>query len=369
MTEGFDPARGGPGVERPAAHLGWQLRDQARACEALSSPLYARLLRAAAEDVAAGGPVWQVLRGHVGPGRSRALALRLMAAVHRLVLAGRARALAAHYPTAGGRADDPDAAAAAFLAAVDDHAGELADAVARPCQTNEVGRAAPVAGAVLWLAGRWGQPPLRLLEVGCAGGLQLRLDRFAYGDAAHRWGPRDSPVDLVGWWAEPPPWPLPAKLAVVERRGADRHPIDPRTDEGRLALASSVWADQPARLERLQAALRLAAAEPAVVEQADAVDWAQRMLARLPAGVGTVLWHTVLWEYLTASERDGLAEAVHHAGQRASERAPLAWVRLEPATSLRAHALTVTTWPGGRERLLARSRAHGQDVTWHDPAT
>src|SRR5262245_28914306 len=81
------------------------LRDQASYCAAMGSPLYAHLLEHAAEDAATGGPVFALVEPFDAPNlRADALALRLMAAVHRLVLSGAAPRLAAHYPTAGGRA-------------------------------------------------------------------------------------------------------------------------------------------------------------------------------------------------------------------------------------------------------------------------
>src|SRR5687767_8340121 len=65
-----------------------QLVQQADYCNASGSPLYGRLLAAAADDCLAGGPTWQVLEGVASPTIDDAIPLRLMAAVHRLVLQG-----------------------------------------------------------------------------------------------------------------------------------------------------------------------------------------------------------------------------------------------------------------------------------------
>jgi hypothetical protein len=83
-----------------------RLRRQARACHALGSPLYSYLLERSADDAEAGGPAWSVLEGHESDPPGSALALRLMGAVHRLVLEGRAPSLAMHYPSAGGEPRD-----------------------------------------------------------------------------------------------------------------------------------------------------------------------------------------------------------------------------------------------------------------------
>jgi len=71
------------------------LRWQAAFCHRMGSPLYGRLLDRAAEDVEAGGPVWELLESHEEEDPSQALALRFMAAVHRIVLEGREPGLAA----------------------------------------------------------------------------------------------------------------------------------------------------------------------------------------------------------------------------------------------------------------------------------
>jgi len=64
----------------------WHLDAQAAACAHLGSPLYAELLRRAADDVRADGPTWDVLAAHASRDPGDAMGLRLMAAVHRLVL-------------------------------------------------------------------------------------------------------------------------------------------------------------------------------------------------------------------------------------------------------------------------------------------
>ena len=61
---------------------GW-LRFQARGCAALGSPFYGSLLDSATADLEAGGPVWDVLGELEGESEWSALALRLMAAMHR----------------------------------------------------------------------------------------------------------------------------------------------------------------------------------------------------------------------------------------------------------------------------------------------
>jgi len=336
------------------------LRDQARYCAAMGSPLYADLLERAADDAAAGGPVFALVEPFDAPNlRADALALRLMAAVHRLVLSGETPKLAAHYPTAGGRAG-VDGAWEAFRELVGERRECLQPLVALPCQTNEVGRCAALAFGFLELVERH-RLPLRLLEVGSSAGLNLRLDQFHYGGGGVGFGPADSPVNLAGLWLEAPPH-LPERLDVVERRGCDLRPIDIATPEGRLQLEASLWADQVARLARLRGAFELAARIPATVERASVDEWLPRMLAEPRRGATTVVFHSIVYEYFPEPVRLAFHRALEDAGERATSDAPLAWLRFEATPATRGYGTTLTTWPGGDERVVATAGAHGADV-------
>jgi hypothetical protein len=327
----------------------------------MGSPLYATILDRAAADAAARGPVWAVLAGYVDDDlrdrRASALALRFMGAVHRMVLSGEAPQLARHFPSAGGDGD-AEAAWSAFATLLTSHGERVTELVALPCQTNEVGRAAGLAVGFLAVAARH-RLPLRLLEVGASAGLNLRWDCFRY----EGWGDPSSPVDLRGLWDEPPPH-LGVSVEVVERSGCDRRPVDPTSPDGRLTLSASLWADQLERFTRLQGAFEVAATVPATVDSAEADEWSAARLAAPTPGVLTILYHSVMEEYLGPDARARLRATVADAGGRAGDNAPLAWVRLEPVSELRRHGVTVTTWPGGEERLVATCGAHGQGTRY-----
>ena len=47
--------------------------------------------------------------------------------------------------------------------------------------------------------------------------------------------------------------------------------------------------------------------------------------------------------------------------------APLAWLRMEPGWVEGRADVTLTTWPGGRERLIALTGFHGVPVEWSGP--
>jgi hypothetical protein len=134
--------------------------------------LYASLLRSAAGELNSEGAAWGVLSGFEKEDAHAALALRLMGAVHRLVLMGGLPGLALRYPSAGG---DGDARAAwpVFRKALADKQSEIRDLLPRGCQTNEVGRSAALLGGFLEVAHRTGKR-LRVLEFGASAGFNLR---------------------------------------------------------------------------------------------------------------------------------------------------------------------------------------------------
>ena len=114
------------------------------------------------------------------------LALRLMGAVHRLVLAGAAPALAAQFPSAGG--EPLRALAGLHRDGRGPRAASCANWSTDPVQTNETARCTALLGGFLEVARLTGLP-LRLLEVGASAGLNLRFDRYRYELGERTWGP------------------------------------------------------------------------------------------------------------------------------------------------------------------------------------
>ena len=335
--------------------LAARLRRQADWCGESQEPLYAALLVRAAEDVEAGGPSWQLLRPHAAKPGSAAVALRFLAGVRRLVLEERLPDLARAYAAGDGPAAWP-----LFRAALVQHQEELRESVARPCQTNEVGRSAALLGGFLELAQAW-RLPLRLLEVGASAGLNLRWDRYRYEAGASAWGDPASPVCLDRLFVAPPPF-QPRQVRVTERSGCDLRPIDPATEEGALTLASFVWPSNPRRLELLRGALQVARGVPVEVERADAATWLERKLARPVKGSVTVVFHSVFVQYLPRAARERIERTLLRAGRAAGIDAPLAWLRLEPGST--TFEVRLTSWPGGGQRLVATCGSHGQAVRW-----
>lgn len=344
------------------------LQTQARSCRSLGSPMYGSLLEAmAAEAANPDGAVRTVLAGHEDDPGPSALALRLLGSLHRLVLTGRAAPLESFYPSVGGTWDEQHGAAAvlAYLAA---HPQQVREWLDRPPQTNEVGRSAALMGALLHLQDP-ARLPIRLFEIGSSGGLNLLLDSFTFVDSAGtRYGARDSAVIIEPAWHASDtcrPWP---GLRVVHSEGCDIHPVPSGTPEGALVLRSYVWPDQPVRLQRLEGALQIAAERQPVVRQASAGDFVASISPEECAL--TVLWHSVMWQYLDAAEQQRVTGLLEQLGAEASDHAPVAHIRLEPSrrTSQGPHEFLVqcTTWPGGQVQVLGTAHPHGTPVTWED---
>jgi hypothetical protein len=332
------------------------MRLQAEACARLGSPLYADLLGHIAADVEGRGPGWEILRGHEDDPGGSALALRLMGAVNRLVLAGEESELGRLYR-------DPDRgegeAWREFRAVLERNRERLRDLVSRPVQTNEVGRCAALLPGFLAVAEATGLP-LRLLEVGSSAGLNLRWDRYRYVSERVCWGPPDSPLAIPFELEGDGAFPAVDQVVIAERRGCDAAPIDPTKGQGEIDLLAYVWPDQPERIERVRAALAVASGREIEVEEAGAAAWVERMLRQPSPDRATVLFHSIVAQYLSEEELTGFHRLIEEAGERATTAAPLAWLRMEPAGE-RA-AVRLATWPGGEDRLLARAGYHGTPV-------
>ncbi len=331
--------------------------------------MYAELLALLADDIEAGGPCADVLADHADAPGPSGTALRLLGSVHRLVLERRAGALAAYYPSVGGTWQ-VEGGWTAFRDLLADEPDAVREWLDRPPQTNEVGRAAALMGGLLAVTAALGDLPVRLVEIGSSGGLNLLADRFRYVTLGGRSvGPVDSPVVLRDAWdGDVPleaPWPR-----VVERTGSDVMPLDATSTEGRLALTAYVWADQTERHERLRGALALAARHPPAVRRLGAAAAVDDV--RLVDGSVTVVWHSVMWQYLGADEQDHVRRRIDELGATATVSSPFAHLFLEPTrrTPGAEHEFLVVleTWPGGTREVLATSRGHGLPTVWEQAA-
>jgi hypothetical protein len=163
--------------------------------------------------------------------------------------------------------------------------------------------------------------------------------------------------------------PLDVDASIASRAGCDRDPIDAADPDEALTLLSYIWPDQAERLRVIRAALEVAQTTPVDLVQATIEEWLPRRLAHAQPGVATVVYHSIVWQYLPDDTRELVLGTLDEAAGRASEDAPLAYLRLEPSPETYFPAqLKLTTWPGDDTArggtLLGTSGFHLGPVTW-----
>jgi len=340
---------------------------QARFCGEFGSPFTAQLLARAAEDIENRSIVARLTEGWPGNPRVDAVSLRFAGALHAAVLTARDNRLAAEYPQARGdwSMDRIWPLAREFLVR---DAAWVREFMTSPPQTNETARSTGLACGVLWLAERSPQP-FHMLELGASAGLNLSWDLFAYAHPpwgrARISGPR-MPTEISG---AAPPW---RAIEIAARAACDQNPLDAGKPEDQLRLRAYVWADQTARLERLNAALSVAQRAGVTVDRADAAAWVRARLAgELPEGT-TVVYHSVFLQYPPREAREAIVAAIEEAGLGATGARRLAWISFEPESIVggphgsKRYVLKAVTWENGRrsDATLAEVDPHGRHMIW-----
>jgi hypothetical protein len=350
--------RPGNWVRASAADVRAAFAEQAGWCRGLGSPLTAMVCDLLAEREWPEGEVARRLISWPGDPRPSgdAVPLRLCGGLNAGVRGGSLPALATCYP--------PN---------VLPHAERLGDAIDeamvspglaewldRPPQTNEVGRSNALFAGVLAFARRF-PLPVALFELGASAGLNLRMDRFGYDLGGLQAGDPSSPLQLKPEWTGPPP--PEAKIDVIGRHGVDLTPLDPLSDGDRLL--AFVWADQAQRIAQLEAALKVAEAQPVTIDTDDAASWIEVKLAEAqPEGTSRLVYHSIAFQYFPPASQQRVASAIERAGERATERAPIGWLRFERTPDEQDPTLRLKCWPGGEDRLLATCHPHGACINW-----
>jgi hypothetical protein len=346
--------------DRILAHF----REQSAFCAGYGSPFTAQLIASMADDLAARGPVADLVGRWPTNPRKDALSLRVAGALHHATLIGADPALAASYPAARAdwSMDEVWPRARAFLARERE---AVAQFIRSAPQTNETRRSIALLAGFLAFAHEH-PGPIETLEIGASAGLNLHWDRFAYRTASWSWG-GDSPVAIDAEWKGAPP-PLAVRIDVRRRAASDLSPLDISDPAERLRLRSYVWADQPDRLARFDGAVALARDAGVRVERADAAEWLAARLPQRARDAATVVYHSIFLQYPPRETRAAIAAAIESAGAQATRAAPLAWLRLEPETVLGGPLestrmlLDLTIWPGGERRILAATDGHVRSV-------
>ena len=335
------------------------LARQANSCRDLGSPQYGDLLDALAVDTDQGGSVGRLLAARPERPVHDALPLRLLGAVHRIALRGEAPVLAARYQSCGG--DGSPIPLDDFVAVVEAHRAEIDGELGRQVQTNEVGRSVVPLSLVHWLT-TLGVERVHWIEIGASAGLNLNFEKYGADTARGTLGDPSSSLRFdASWFAAPPP--IVSRPVVCERlSGVDVSPLDVHDEDDRRRLLSFVWPDQVARFERLRAALTIARSSDVVVQRGSADEFLAERLLDDPSSP-RVVFHSIVWQYLSAEVRNGVRDAI--AVARASRSAPVVWARMEPSGPVAD--VRVTVYDGRAEpaeRRLAEVGYHGQGLHW-----
>ena len=322
--------------------------------------MYEGLFAGLADDYEQGGVVRNFLHGASKRPVHDALPLRLVGALHRIVLGGQADTLARHYPSAGG--SPGPGLVGDFTLAMSEHENEVRAALREQVQTNEVGRSTVLLALSRWLAARGVDRHIHL-EIGASAGLNLNHMLYGGHDGGTPMGSEHSDVWFGPEWFGAP-LPLPGRSAVPALLlGVDPFPVDVTDPAGELRLLSFIWPDQAERLERTRAAIRIAHDHPPRVDTGSADEWLPGMLGAY-RGAHIVVFHSIVWQYLGTKVQSAVRESLETAGSRASKDSKVFWARMEPAGAVAD--VRVTVWDGTvqEEHRLAEVGYHGRGLLW-----
>ncbi|GAA1851817.1 DUF2332 family protein [Microbacterium koreense] len=203
-----------------------------------------------------------------------------------------------------------------------DHAHDLVSEVSRrSLQTNEPLRCAALLPALSTVDG-----PIALLEIGASAGLCLYPDRYSYRyDEGPSLDPPGgvSPVVLTSRMRGAPRTRLPD---VVWRAGIDLAPLDARDAADRRFLTALPWPGETGRVERIAAALDVAAADPPTLVRGDATrpGVIAALAEQAPAGVTLVITTPGVFPHIPRAGREALRGAL--------AEIDAVWITIDPPT-------------------------------------
>ncbi|GAA3644353.1 hypothetical protein GCM10022200_30540 [Microbacterium awajiense] len=243
------------------------------------------------------------------------------------------------------------------------HADEVvAETSTRMLQTNEPQRCAALLPALARLDG-----PIALLELGAAAGLCLHPDRYSYryerGREIIAVDPSSgtSPVVLRCRLTGEPALRLPD---IVWRTGIDLHPLDARDVGDRAFLEALVWPGETGRVERIRAALDIAASHSTPLVRGDATDpeTLRAVAALAPSGVRLVVTTPGMLPHVPRAGRERLIATL--------DDLDATWVTIDPPTLYDAWdpPVVAAEWGGfalGIDRMpVAAVDPLGASVEW-----
>lgn len=333
---------------------------QAGFCQMLGSPFTAEVLGNIATDLQTDKVFLPIFAGWRLEPQDAVLALRLAGGLNYLALSGRDFRLNEVYPPLP-REVASDTLKDALLGAGEKHKDFLRGFIKTPVQTNEVGRSTCLMPGFVEISKRTGLP-LRLLEIGTSGGLNLLWDHYSYEFGSTGIGDPQSAVLLTADWQGDLP-PLSVFPTVVSRMGCDINPLDLSKEEVFFRALSYIWPDQIERVRQFKNASQLLRNCNTHIDKEDAVNWLERQLTKKVCGATTVLFHSIMWQYMPDESKSDCLRIIKQAGHAATDDSPFAYLTMEPGEG-DIPELALTVWPGGRRQVLAHCHPHGTHIKW-----
>ena len=336
------------------------IKVQAEHCRRNGAPATARIVAAQLALMRGDTLCGQRIANWPGLPLEDAMPLRLAGGFHHLQLTGADDRLLPVY-----RGEVTDQAAVDIIVAevTADHDAQLLPWLDGPPQTNEAGRSASFMAGLLWLSDKVGSR-FELNELGASAGINTMMERYHYDLGGTAAGPENSPMHIKPEWRGPS---LPNKhVKIVSIQGCDQAPVDLSDPEAALRVKSYVWPENAGRLERMDAAIALAAQKRPDVVHADALDWVlEKLTVPQDAGIVRVINHSIVWQYIPGDRRTLISEAIEAKGREATSERPLVWMMLETNRETFKHELSIKYWPGpDKWHLLAEAQAHGTWIKW-----
>jgi hypothetical protein len=282
------------------------------------SPLYERLAVGIAKDES----LLELLLS--APPRQQRPTL-LLAAVHELLVQERQHPLATYYAslTSQVASGDPLPAFRSFCSLYREQIVHRMSTGGT--QTNDVRRSAALALGLHHVQTRVTKP-LVLVELGASAGLLLLFDRFRIRVGGRVFGPETSLVDVRVDADESAESLAPLRMpGVADRVGVDLAPIDLGNASQVRWLEAFVWPEAHGDRDRLKAAIDTAQRQPPRVIQGDAVTILPTVLESIGEDCVPVVFHSTLFTYLDADQRESIAKCLEAVGSRRD----LCWLPLE----------------------------------------
>ena len=232
---------------------------------------------------------------------------------------------------------------------------------------NEVQRCALLLPALNFISQKSDDPPIALVDIGSAGGLNLLMDKayIKYSDGIF-FGSPNSPLQLH---CESQGKKIPSfnDLQIVNRIGIDLNPVIFLDDDERQWNLALIWPDQPARFERVKSALQLLKETTIIFKKGNANHILSKVIAEIPANQMICVMHSfVLNQFSEADRKDFEIVLADLSKIRTIWRISLEWIGTEnPELFVERYHLGMKS----QVQKLAECHGHGAWIKWTKAAS